>query len=936
MPGTCVPSTPMTSETPPPCVVLVNDDQAQLTIMTSLLRQEGLRVRAFFSAEEALQGMAGDPAPDLILTDLYMPLIDGWRFCRLLRSPDYPEYNTVPLMVASATFSGEEAARVTVETGADAFEPIPLNIPRFLKTVRDLLRGHRKPLDRLVLIIEDSRSMALLLQNEFTARGYRAHVALTAAEGRELFHNLPFELVILDYHLPDQLGDLVLEEFMSHRPETVCIVITSDSKPEIALECTRKGAAAYVRKPFSPDYLIELCARARRERALLRVEERLEERTRELRKSEARYRSVLENILDVYYRTDAQGNIILISPSALALFGCSSQEEIIGRPAASFYLHPEERHGLLLALKRQGEVLDYEVTLKRRDGTPVFVSTNSRLYTDDEGNVLGVEGTFRNITERKQAEAAQARAESQYKELFDNAPVAIFQSTPGGQFLRVNPMYAELVGYESPEEMLAAVTDIAAQLYVDPADREAYKQELDRHGMIKNFQVRLKRRDGTPFWVSMNTKAARDQDGTLISYDGFLSDITQEKELEEQLRQAQKVEALGTLAGGMAHDFNNILQSVSGMAQLMLGRRPPEDEDYQGLLNIHKACGRGAELIRQLLAYSRKSPGTHRPMDLNREIREAVDILQRTIPKMIDIRVHCAPDLRPILADPLQIEQIILNLGTNAADAMAGAGTLTISTQNVPAEEGPSPSAPDTVRLLVTDTGTGMDHATAQKIFDPFFTTKEVDKGTGLGLASVYGTVQSHGGRITCTSTPGSGTTFVIDFPATDQPTDQPPTSPDRPIPASPGPLRQIDGPDSAGSPQIRILVVDDDDLVRETTVEGLRMQGYTVEEASRGEQALDRIQPAPEAFHLVVLDLNMPGMGGLKTLNVLLKLNPKLRVLIVSGYVADGYGSSVLATGAAGFLGKPFQLQALAEAVREILSQDIPKPSDAPSRYMR
>ncbi len=916
--------------------MLVNDDQAQLTIMTNLLRGEGLRVRPFSSAEEALQGMAGDPPPDLILTDLYMPLIDGWRFCRLLRSSNYPEYNTVPLMVASATFSGEEAARVTVETGADAFEPIPLNIPRFLDTVRDLLQGHKQPLDRLVLIIEDSRSMALLLQSEFAARGYRAHVAPTAAEGRELFHKLPFELVILDYNLPDQLGDSVLEEFMSHRPETVCIVITSDSKPEIALKCTRKGAAAYVRKPFSPDYLIELCAKARRERALLRVEERLEERTQELRKSEARYRSVLENILDVYYRTDAQGNIILVSPSALPLFGCSSMEEIIGRPVASFYLHPEERHGLLLALKRQGQVLDYEVTLKRQDGTPVFVSTNSRLYTDDEGIILGVEGTFRNITKRKQAEAAQARAESEYKDLFDNAPVAVLQSTPDGRFLRINPMYAELVGYDSPQDMLDAITDIAAQLYVDPADREAYKRELERHGMVKNYQVRLKRRDGTLIWVSMNTKAVRDQDGTLVSYDGFLSDITQEKELEDQLRQAQKVEALGTLAGGMAHDFNNILQAVGGMAQLMLGRKTKQDEDSLGLLSIHKACNRGAELIRQLLAYSRKTPGDHRPMDLNREITEAVAILQRTIPKMIDIRVHLASDLRPILADPLQVEQIILNLGTNAADALAGVGTLTITTQNVPFEDGPPSSATNMVRLLVTDTGTGMDQDTAQKIFDPFFTTKEVDKGTGLGLASVYGTVQSHGGRITCTSTPGSGTAFVIDFPATDQPTDPSQKSLDEPIPAPPKSFHRFDDQDSADSTQIRILVVDDDDLVREITVEGLRLQGYAVEEASRGEQALDRIQADPETFNLVVLDLNMPGMGGLKTLNALLKLNPKLRVLIVSGYVADGYGSCVLATGAAGFLGKPFQLQALAETVREILSQGIPESSAPPARYMR
>ncbi|WP_045222310.1 response regulator [Desulfonatronum thioautotrophicum] len=900
-------------------IIVVNDDVAQLRIMSTLLRQEGWQVLTFCSAEEALQGMVNALSPALIITDLYMPLIDGWRFCRLLRSPEYREFNATPLLVVSATFSGEEAARVTIETGADGFEPIPLNIPRFLQTTRNLLRGKKQPTNRLVLIIEDSRSMALLLQREFAAQGYQAHVAGNAFQGMELFQRLPFELVVLDYHLPDSTGDELLDMLVAFRPGTVCVVITSDTRPEIALECTRKGAAAYVRKPFSPDYLIELCAKARRERTLLRVEDRLEERTRELRASEARYRSVLENILDVYYRTDAVGIITLASPSAVALLGCSGLEEIVGRPATKFYYSPKERRRLLLDLQRHGSVLDYELTLKRKNGTPVAVSANSRLRRDEHGTILGVEGTLRDITKRKQAEAARIKAESRYKELFDNAPVAIFQATPTGRFLRVNPMYAEMAGYGSPEEMMNTVTDIASHLYLTPTDRETYKRVLERSGMVRNYQVRLKRRDGTPFWVSINAKAVRDQDGAVISYDGFLSDITQEKELESQLRQAQKVEALGTLAGGMAHDFNNILQAVGGMAQLMLERKTKDDEDYQGLQSIRKACGRGAQLIRQLLAYSRKTPGDRQPVDLNREISEAVAILKRTIPKMVDIHVHLDPGLRPIMADPLQIEQIILNLGTNAADAMDGNGVLTLSTQNVTVKDVIEGSPTGLVRLLVTDTGHGMDPATTEKVFDPFFTTKEVDKGTGLGLASVYGTVQSHGGRIDCFSTPGSGTTFLIDFPASNEPlapSIEPPSSlPEAAIADNADKQNQL--------PPIRILVVDDDDLVRETTVEGLRLQGYTVEEVSRGEHALERIQNDPEAFHLVILDLNMPGMGGLKTLSALLRVNPKLRILIVSGYIADGYGSSALTTGAVGFLSKPFQLQELEGEVRKALEPD-------------
>ncbi|NCC24625.1 MAG: response regulator [Deltaproteobacteria bacterium] len=381
--------------------------------------------------------------------------------------------------------------------------------------------------------------------------------------------------------------------------------------------------------------------------------------------------------------------------------------------------------------------------------------------------------------------------------------------------------------------------------------------------------------------------------------------------LQDRLNQVQKLEALGTLAGGVAHDFNNILQAIGGSTQALLKDKASGARDHARLKTIERSVERAAELVRRLLIFSRKAESQRVLVDLNWEIEDAVMVLTQTIPRMIEVVTDLEPSLWPIHADPVQIEQMLFNLATNAADAMPQGGVLSLSTSNRILEEGEGPedlSPGPYVRLTVADTGRGMSRRIMDKMFEPFFTTKEVGKGTGLGLASVYGIVTDHGGAIVCDSIIGRGTTFTIFLPAD-------PTAV-RPEPST-SPETQI-----FRSGRETILIVDDEADLRDLTMEALSDAGYEVLEAAGGEEALSVFEANQERVALVLLDLNMPGMGGHQCLLELLALNPKVRVIIASGYALNDQVRVSLEAGAAAFQGKPFKIGELLTLVREVLDR--------------
>jgi nitrogen-specific signal transduction histidine kinase/CheY-like chemotaxis protein len=391
-----------------------------------------------------------------------------------------------------------------------------------------------------------------------------------------------------------------------------------------------------------------------------------------------------------------------------------------------------------------------------------------------------------------------------------------------------------------------------------------------------------------------------------------MRDITSHKKLEAQYQHAQKMEAVGTLAGGIAHDFNNLLQSVLGYTEILLMKDQVRQYASQDLEEIKRAAKRGAELTQQLLTFSRKIQSKLRPVDINQEVVQVPKILQRTLPKMIDVELSLDGALKPMNADLAQIEQILINLAVNARDAMPEGGKLTIETKNVVLDQefcknhlGLKPG--DYVRLTVSDTGHGMDQETLKNIFDPFFTTKEVGKGTGLGLAMVYGIVKNHDGNIFCESTLNHGTTFKIYFPAARK---------DK-IAEELGEAQEVRG----GSETI--LLVDDEEPIRELGEQVLKKFGYTVLQASDGESAVKLYQEKKEEIDLVLLDLIMPVMGGKRCMDWLLQINPELKVIIASGYSPEETVKEILEGGAKNFINKPFNMKEMLQAVRKVLDEN-------------
>ncbi len=488
----------------------------------------------------------------------------------------------------------------------------------------------------------------------------------------------------------------------------------------------------------------------------------------------------------------------------------------------------------------------------------------------------------------RQALESLEQSEERVRLLIESAPVGI-RIAVDGRYVFVNPAFVRMFGYESGEEILGST----AESSWSAEDRLKIRSRLaDRkagNSIGHHYQGVGIKKDGQPFDVeAWGTEIQYHQQSASLA---FLVDVSEARSLRSQLIQAQKMEAVGTLAGGIAHDFNNLLTVVSGYSELLLAERSAEDQDYQDLLRIHSSARRGAELVQRLLTFSRKTESKQRPLSLNQQIEQVRKLLERTIPKMIKIELILEKKLGVVSADPTQIEQILMNIALNAKDAMPDGGKLKIETKNVVLDDqfcrsnlGARPGYYSLVS--VSDSGAGMDEDIVQHIFEPFYTTKGPGKGTGLGLAMVYGIVKQHDGYITCTSETGSGTTFNIYFPSIESQLES---------------MKSSRSDDIPGGTET-ILLVDDEDHVIDLGTRVLRKVGYKVLTARDGQEALDIYHRESKEISLVILDLIMPGLGGKQCLAELTKFNPAVKTVICSGYSSGGTQEYASRLGARGF----------------------------------
>jgi PAS domain S-box-containing protein len=690
----------------------------------------------------------------------------------------------------------------------------------------------------------------------------------------------------------------------------------------------------------------------------------------ELREAEEKYRSIFENAVEGIFQVTSDGRFMNVNPALARIAGYDSPAEFtacVPGPGSGLFVEPEAGAAVARALRSGGELNDFQAEIRRRDGGTATVSVNAHAVRDTFGEVLFFEGTLEDVTERKRAEEALRRHRDRLEELVEERTrdlerrneelrreveereraeqetrraqallLAAVEQTPAGILIADAPDVRIRVANEAALEIRGEtereLTGIPLDLHSEnwntcrpdgspyPPEELPLSRAIERGEVSRDELMLVRRDDGEQRWTTVNAAPVRNAEGEIVAGVVVFADVTEQvqaeterERLEAQLRQAQKMEAIGTLASGIAHDFNNVLHAIGGYVQLISMAQQPDSRTAGYVSQIESAVQRASDLVQRLLTFSRKVQPELKPVDLNREVKQAAEMLERIIPRMIAIEVKPAEDLPPVQADPDQINQVLMNLGTNARDAMPEGGRLTIETSCEELDETELRGCPNArpgsyVTLKITDTGVGMDEESLKHIFDPFFTTKSIGKGTGLGLSMVYGIVKKHRGHILCQSERGRGTAFVLRFPAIED--ERPAVCKEESI--------ELETPRG----QEKILLVDDEPAVLEIGREMLEQFGYRVSTASSGEEALEFYGNNGNAADVVILDLGMPGMGGNKALRELLKMDPGARVIIASGYGADNRAKEALAEGAREFIGKPYHMRELAAKIREVLDR--------------
>jgi PAS domain S-box-containing protein len=757
--------------------------------------------------------------------------------------------------------------------------------------------------DRIrVLLVEDNAGDARLLR-EVVREAEGAHIQLTHVDtlGKALVRldADQFDVVMLDLSLPDADGLETLVRTHAQAPSVPIVVLTGLDDESLAIRAVREGAQDYLVKGSVTGQLLVRAMRYATER---------KRAVEALQRSEEYFRSLIENALDIITVLDIDGTV---------RYGSPSFERVLGYPQGVLtgenlfkLIHPEDRDHVrnVLEVGAQNPGVTQSIqfrALHRKGEWRVLESIGKRFEL--ESTVAGYVLNSRDITERKRSEEAVRQANETLRAVIETSPLAIYTLDQEGVVRTWNSSAQQMFGYTQEE----AVGNLLPVIF--PEEMSSFHRRL--YGILAGesqagAEERRRSKNGHGIDVSVWTAPLRDADGAVTGIVEVVADNTERKRLEEQFRQAQKMEAVGRLAGGVAHDFNNLLTVITGYCQMLLDRFEPGESTREDMLQVLKAADRATALTRQLLAFSRKQIVQPKVVELGALVTDMQQMLKRLLGVNIELVIKVDPHLGKARVDPGQLEQVIVNLVVNARDAMPSGGRLLIELRNVQLEsesgtrEMPIPEGSYVV-LEVVDTGTGMDEETRSHLFEPFFTTKEKGRGTGLGLSTSYGIVKQNHGEILVRSEPGMGSAFSIYLPRIDEP-----SSIDSPHQSF------VRAPKGAET----ILVAEDEDGVRHIVTQMLREQGYTVLPASGGAEALQIAEAHSGPLQLLLSDVMMPRMNGPELAERMRKLRPDMRVLFVSGYTDGEIVREGELQPGTDYLQKPFTREQLTDKVREVL----------------
>jgi PAS domain S-box-containing protein len=800
-----------------------------------------------------------------------------------------------------------------------------------------------------ILVVDDEIELKNVLVESLLSQGYETTGLTSGAEALAALRRQTFDVMLTDLMMPSMDGITLVQESLKIDPHLVPIVMTGQGTIQSAVDAIKVGAFDYVLKPFRLQTLLPLLTRAMNVRHV-----HLE--NLQLRETVAIYElaqmitqtldpeAVVNKLADaVLKQTDADQVSVLLPVNDgsgelyVAAVRGRDREHLLGQRVPLDHTISgwvaREREPLIL----EGEVNDERFRplwphpeITSSISIPLLVAhkvvgtlninalERLRPFTVAQMKVLMILAATAAAGIESASLYTQVRqAEEKYRSIFENAVEGIFQATPDQRLLTVNPSMARILGYDSPRELIADFNATGRQLWINPDTTDQINAALNSTGIVEGLPIEAARKNGESIWLSLNLRLVKDEHGSTIYREGTIEDITarteaesRRKELEQQLRQSQKMEAIGQLAGGVAHDFNNLLTAINGYSSLALQRANPDDRIRGYLEEVKKAGERAANLTRQLLAFGRKQMLKPITLNLNDVVSEMSKMLRRLIGEDICFDARFDPELKQIRADPGQIEQVLVNLVVNSRDAMPHGGTLTIETANFEIDHefasrhlGLAPGK--YVVLTVSDDGCGMDEKTKARIFEPFFTTKEKGRGTGLGLSTVYGIVTQSGGNVWVYSEPGDGTVFKVFLPQFQQECEAPTK-----------PLIDLVAPRGSET----ILLVEDEDVVRGLARQILEQAGYHVLDAPGGDEAIRLCRELRGPIDLLLTDVVMPETSGREVAECLTKLRPATRVLYMSGYTDDAIVHHGVLDSDVEFIQKPFTPIALAQKVREVL----------------